>query len=389
MTYHRETRAVRMPAPDHVEGRPVGVPIYQTANYAFDDPTAVASAIAGPGGPYFYSGYSNPTVGVFEKALTDLEGGAAALATSSGTAAMSAVLHAVLRPGDHVVAQKALYGGTTAVIGDLTRNWGVESDFITADDAAELAAVLRPTTKVLVLEPIANPTSFVPDIAGLLAAARAAGVTTVVDNTFATPMLFRPIEHGADVVVHSATKYLGGHHDVVGGIAVFADADRHREAWQQALRFGSIMDPFSAWLVVRGLKTLPLRFERQCANAQYLAERLAGHSGVDAVHYPGLPEHPSHKRATTLIGGYGGTLAVEVAGGREGALRFIGGLRLVLDAGSLGGTETVAMHPATTSHRSMDDAALEAAGIGQGMVRIACGLEHPEDLWADLAAALN
>ncbi|WP_199430897.1 trans-sulfuration enzyme family protein [Qaidamihabitans albus] len=389
MTYHRETRAVRMPALDPVRGTPVAVPLYQTSIFAFDDAASLGAAMNGPDGAFAYSGYGNPTVRALEDALTGLEGGAAALATSSGMAAASSVLHAALRRGDHVIAQQALYGGTFAALRDLTDRWGVEVTYLRGDDRAELRAALRPESRMLWLETIANPTGFVPDLPALAAEAKAAGLTTVVDNTFATPLLCRPIEHGADVVVHSATKYLGGHHDVVGGVAVFADADEHRRTWVQAIELGTLADPFAAWLLLRGLKTLPLRVGRQCANAAFLAARLVEHPAVAAVHYPGLPGHGSHERASRLLdGGYGGTVAFDLDGA-DAAHAFMGGLRLVLNAGSLGGTESVTMHPATTSHRHLDADALHAAGVGRGQVRIALGVEHPDDLWADVEQALK
>ncbi|WP_308282482.1 trans-sulfuration enzyme family protein [Pseudonocardia nigra] len=375
--------------PEAVAGRPVAVPIYQTAIFAFDDPAALAAAMTGPDGAFAYSGYSNPTVRAFEEAIAELEGGAAALATNAGMAAINAVLLATLRQGDHVLAQRALYGGTVGVLTDLAERWGVEVDHVRGDDPEELRAALRPTTRLLYLETIANPTGFVPDLPALTAVAKAAGVTTVVDNTFATPLLCRPLDHGADVVVHSATKYLGGHHDVVGGVAVFADAERHRAAWSQAIRLGAIADPFASWLVLRGMKTLSLRVRRQCATAAVLADWLAAHPAVEAVHHPGLPSHESHPVAARLLDGYGGTLAFDVTGGMEEAHAVLRRLRVMLNAGSLGGTETVVMHPATTSHRHMDDAALRAAGIGPNTIRIAVGIEEPDELWADLEQALK
>ncbi|MFT7841821.1 aminotransferase class I/II-fold pyridoxal phosphate-dependent enzyme [Saccharothrix sp. BKS2] len=387
MTTHPDTRTVRIGAPDP-GGRPVAVPIHQTSIFAFDGPADVADAMSGLTGSFSYSGYANPTVRALEDAMTGLEGGTAALATGSGSSAMSSVLLGALRRGDHVIAQRALYGGTYSVLRELSSNWGVEVTHIDAADPAELTAALRPNSRVLVLETIANPTGHVPDLPGLLGVARGAGLLGVVDNTFATPLLCRPIEHGADVVVHSATKYLGGHHDVVGGVAVFADDDRYRRTWEQAVRFGTVADPFGAWLVLRGVKTLALRVRRQCDTAGRLAALLAEHPAVTAVHHPGLPSHPSHARATALLDGYGGTAAFDLAD-REAAHAFLGGLRLVLNAGSLGGTETVAMHPATTSHRHLDERALAAAGIGPGTVRIACGIEHADDLWADVAQALG
>ncbi|SFQ42711.1 methionine-gamma-lyase [Amycolatopsis arida] len=389
MSHHPETRAVRPPVVAPVEGQPVSVPIHQNATFAFDGPADVAAAMAGPDGAFAYSGYTNPTVRALELAMADLEDGAAALATASGMAAMNSVLRGLLRHGDHVIAQRQLFGGTVGALADLAGRWGVEVTYVGTDDPAELRAALRPESRVLVLETIANPTGHVPDLPGLLAAAREAGLVSIVDNTFATPLLCRPIEHGADVVVHSATKYLGGHHDVVGGIAAFADRERYVAAWNQAVTLGTVADPFGAWLVLRGLKTLPLRVRRQCDNALTLARRLVGHPAVAAVHQPGLPDHPSHARAGRLLAGYGGIVAVDLAGGSAAVEKFLGALRLVLNAGSLGGTETVVSHPATTSHRHLDPEARRAAGVGPGLVRFAFGLEHPDDLVADVEQALS
>ncbi|KAA9161355.1 aminotransferase class I/II-fold pyridoxal phosphate-dependent enzyme [Amycolatopsis acidicola] len=380
---HRET--LRLPVPDQIEGRPVTVPLYQTANFAFDDPAAMASAMSSPSGAHFYSGYTNPTSRALEEAVTALEGGTVALATASGMGAISASLFGALRHGDHVIAQKAVYGGTSGLLNNLATQWGVEVTWIAGHDLDEFTAALRPNSRVLLLETIANPTGYVPDLPNLLGAAHSAGLTTIVDNTFATPMLCRPIEYGADVVVHSATKYLGGHHDLVAGVAVFAEREPYEKAWAQAIKLGSVIDPFTAWLTLRGLKTLPLRVQRQVNTASDIAHRLAAHPAVSVVHHPGLPSHPSHRRASRLLSGYGGTLSFEVAGAEQ----FMGQLGLILNAGSLGGTETVAMHPASTTHRHLRGEALRATGVTPDLVRLSFGLEHPDDLWADIEQALK
>lgn len=382
MTYHRETRAVRLTAP--APGQPLAVPLYQTANFVFDGPEEVGAAMSGPD-TFTYSGYSNPTSRALEDAMSDLEGGVAAFTTGSGTGAVNAVFHSILRHGDHVIAQRALYGGTVSVLNNLVERWGLSVSYIDGISADELREAIRPNTRLLHLETIANPIGHVPDLPVLTSVARAAGLITLVDNTFATPLLCRPIEHGADIVVHSATKYLGGHHDVVGGIAVFATRDQYLSAWQHATRLGVIVDPFAAWLILRGLKTLPLRVARQCSSAAILAARLESHPAVQAVHYPGLPSHPSHERAAKLLSDFGGTVAFEVAD----ALGFMRKLKLILNAPSLGGTETIVMHPATTSHRFLSADEQAAAGVGDGLVRIALGVEHPEDLWADVEQALD
>ncbi|MCW2914764.1 MAG: cystathionine gamma-synthase [Actinomycetia bacterium] len=386
---HRETRAVHVPVRQPTGSRPLGVPIYQGHLFAFDDADAMAAAFDGPEGAFFYSRLGNPTVRALEDAVADLEGGVGALATGSGMGAISAVLLSLLKSGDHLIAQQCLYGGTYALVRDLAERWGVEVTYVSGDDPEEVRAALRPNTRVLYLETIANPTTQVADLPALLAVAREAGVTGVVDNTFATPLLCRPIEHGADIVVHSATKFLCGHGDALGGLAVFADATLHRKVWDHAVELGASADPFAAWLVLRGLTTLALRMERHCSNAQFLAERLASHPSVTRVHYPGLTSHPGHELAGRTMSDYGGVVSFELAGGRAAGRTFIEAVRLASLTASLGEAKTLVIHPASTSHRQLDAAALESAGIGEGTVRIAVGIEHPDDLWADFEQALT
>jgi cystathionine beta-lyase/cystathionine gamma-synthase len=389
MTLHPETRAIHVAVPDLGPSRPVSVPIYQTSTFAFADAAACADALNDPAAGFAYTRYSNPTTAALENALADLEGGAGAIATSSGMGAINAVLLSQLRPGDHVIAQQCLYGGTFAVFADLAARHGIEISYISGRDQAELAAALRPSSRLLYLETIANPTAAVADMPALLAVGRAAGLTCVVDNTFATPLLCRPIEFGADVVIHSATKYLGGHDDVTLGIIVAADAALYRTLWQHATELGVAADPFAAWLTLRGLKTLALRMDRHCANAAFLASQLAVHPAVTDVYWPGLPGHRDYAVATAVLSGFGGMMAFDLAGGRAAGLAFVAALRLAALAPSLGGAETLVLHPASTSHRQMDAAGLRAAGISEGSIRVSVGLEHPDDLWSDFAQALS
>ncbi|HXP18659.1 MAG TPA: aminotransferase class I/II-fold pyridoxal phosphate-dependent enzyme [Streptosporangiaceae bacterium] len=386
---HLQTRAVGYSAPVPQGSRPAAVPIYQTSTFEFDDPDAAAAALRLPDRGYAYTRHSNPTTRALENAIADLEGGTAALATSSGMGAINAVLLALLRPGDHVIAQARLYGGTRSVLGRLADRFGIGVSYIAGDDQAELAEALRPRARVLYLETITNPTTQVANLPALLADGRAAGLTCVVDNTFATPVLCRPIEHGADVVVHSATKYLGGHDDVVAGLAVFADRDLHRRIWRFAVDLGVVADPFAAWLVLRGLKTLPLRMARHCENAGHLARFLDGHPEVTNVRWPGLPGQPDHELARRILDGFGGILCCDLAGGPQGARPFFGRLRCAAFAPSLGGPRTLVAHPASSSHRELDAGALRAAGIGEGTIRISAGIEHHEDLIADFEQALK
>ncbi|TQF01857.1 aminotransferase class I/II-fold pyridoxal phosphate-dependent enzyme [Kitasatospora acidiphila] len=386
---HPQTRVVHA-ATGHAPGPgPLSVPIYQTSGFAFDDADSIATAMAAPDGDYVYTRRGNPTVRALETALAELEGGAAAIAAASGMGAISAVLLSLLQPGDHVLAQKCLYGGTFSVLTDLGRRFGIETTYLDAEDPAEIAAATRSNTRLLLLETIANPTTRVCDLPALLAAGRARGLVGVVDNSLASPVLCRPIEHGADIVVHSTTKYLAGHSDVIGGAAVFADPALHRTVWARAVELGATPDPFAAWLTIRGLQTLALRMRQHCSNAALLAERLAAHPAVTTVNWPGLQGHPDREVARRLLSDCGGMLSFELAGGREAGRRFIGAVRLARLALSIGGVETLVTHPASTSHRELTGEQLESAGIGPGTVRLAVGIEHPEDLWADLDQALR
>jgi cystathionine beta-lyase/cystathionine gamma-synthase len=386
---HPWTRAIHIPAPSPGNCRPLSVPLYQSSSFAFDHPDALAEAMARPDGEFVYSRRGNPTVRALEQAVADLEEGSAALATASGMGAISAVLLSHLRTGDHVLAQRCLYGGTYSLLSDLAARFGIEVSYVSGNDAEEVRAAARPTSRLLYLETIANPTTRVADLPALLEAGRELGLVSVVDSSFASPALCRPLRFGADVVVHSSTKYLGGHSDLTGGVAVFASSDRYERCWKHAVDLGSTADPFAAWLTIRGLHTLHLRMERHCDSAAFLAHRLADHPSVAAVHWPGLSGHPDHVLAKRILSGFGGVLSFDLAGGREAGHALLSRVRLAGLAPSLGGVETLVLHPASTSHRELDPLALRDAGIGEGTVRVAVGLEHPEDLWADLSQALS
>ncbi|MFG3440659.1 trans-sulfuration enzyme family protein [Nonomuraea sp. NPDC047897] len=383
-----ETRTVHLPQPPVEQSRPITMPLYQTSGFVFDDPAVMADAMGRPDGPFVYGRYSNPTVRSLEQAVSDLEGGAGAVATGSGMGAINTVLLGLLQPGDHLIAQRSLYGGTAAALNDLVARFGVTVTHVPEHDPDALRAAVRPETKLVYLETISNPMTLVADLPAMCAAARELGLVSVVDNTFATPLLCRPVEHGADIVVHSTTKYLSGHTDVVGGIAVFATGELYRKVWHYAIELGASADPFAAWLTLRGMQTLALRMERHCSNARLLATRLAEHPAVTAVHWPGLPSHPSYEIAGKLLPDFGGVFSFDLAGGRAAGERFMSSVRLALLAPSLGGVETLTLHPATTSHRSLSADELARHGIGEGTVRIAVGIEHPEDLWADIEQAL-
>ncbi|WP_205843895.1 trans-sulfuration enzyme family protein [Nakamurella deserti] len=383
------TRAVHVPVPTEVRGRPVSVPIYQTSVFAFDDADAITDALNDPRGQYGYSRFGNPTVRSLEQALATLEGADAAVATSSGMAAITTALSANLVAGDHLVVQASIYGGTAGLLADLTRRWNIRITEVPGDDPDALAAAIEPTTRLLYLETISNPVTAVADIPGMAAVARRHGVLTVVDNTFASPMICRPLHHGADIVVHSTTKYIGGHSDLTGGVVAYADPELFTRGWAYAIGVGMTPDPHAAWLTLRGLQTLPLRIREASANATELAARLAAHPAVQAVHHPSLPGHPQHRLAATLLDRPGAMLSFDLAGGAAAAKQFTSAVGLIQLAASLGGVETLTMHPASSSHRAYTPDQLAAAGISPGTVRLSTGVEDVEDLWSDIAQALQ
>jgi cystathionine beta-lyase/cystathionine gamma-synthase len=384
-----ETRTVHLPHPQLNGSRPIAVPIYQTSGFAFDDPAVFADGMSRPDGAFVYGRMSNPTVRSLEEAVAGLEGGVGAVATGSGMGAINSVLLGLLKPGDHLIAQKPLYGGTAGMIKELVERFQITVSYVSEADPEALRAAVRPETRLVYLETIANPVTQVADLPGMCAVAREAGLISVVDNTFASPILCRPLEHGADVVVHSTTKYLSGHSDVLGGIAVFASDELYRKVWSFAVELGATADPFAAWLTLRGIQTLSLRMERHCFNTRELATRLNDHPAVSAVHWPGLPSHPSYELAAKLLPDFGGVFSFDLAGGRAAGERFMGSVRLALLAPSLGGVETLILHPASTSHRMLTVEELSRNGIGEGTVRVAVGIEHVEDLWADFEQALS
>jgi methionine-gamma-lyase len=383
------TRAIHAGSQPLPTERPLAPPIWQTSTFAFEDAEHYAHTLRQPRQGFVYTRYENPTTAALEAVLADLEGGAEGLAAASGMGAIATVLLSLASAGDHLVAQRDLYGGSWSLLAHTAPRFGIEVDFVDAGDPAAVRAALRPTTRAVYAETIANPTITVADLPALAEVAAGAGVPLVVDNTVASPYLCRPLEHGAAVVVHSATKYLGGHNDVVGGVAVFADPERHAAAWQAMIELGASADPFAAWLVLRGVRTLALRMRGHGANARLLAELLAAHPKVTRVYWPGLPDHPTAGLAAKLLDGDPGMLSFDLAGGREAGRRFIEATRVAALAPSLGAVETLVSHPASTTHRQLDAGALAAAGIGEGMVRVSVGLEDGADLAEDFTRALE
>jgi len=383
------TRAIH-PASVEVGQTPASVPIYQSAAFRFDSSEDYAETISFRREGFTYTrGYGNPTLLAFERVMADLEGTPAAFSFASGMAAIHTVLTTLASAGDRVVTSKELYGGAYSLFTKVLPRYGVQVTFVDPHDLDQVAHAL-PGAALFYVETIANPNVTVADLAALGGLGRGEGVPTVVDNTFASPILCTPARLGIDVVVHSATKYVGGHQDLIGGVACASD-EIVAALRDTAIETGGTMAPFEAWLCLRGLVTLELRIERHSRNAMALATFLEGHPKVERVHYPGLASHPQHEvAARELRGGlFGGMLAVEVAGGVEGGMRFCDALEVAWVATSLGGPQTLVGHAASTTHRQLDPEARRSAGIADGLVRMSVGLENVEDLLEDVARALE
>ena len=371
------------------EARPLSTPIYQSATYGFEDPEVLAETIRqGKDAGFVYTRWHNPTRAALEEVVADLEGGQRAVSFASGMAAVTTVLASLLRSGDHLVATPRLYGGTFSLVSKILPRWGIEATLAESHRADDLLAAIRPGTAACYVETIGNPTTPVSDLRALGAGCRERGVRLVVDNTFASPYLCNPIAFGADIVIHSATKYIGGHYDLTGGIAVGADELMH-EARELSTDLGGVSNAFESWLALRGLQTLELRMERHCASAARLAELLEGHDKVARVWYPGLPSHPDHEVAGRVLRGFSGMIAFEVAGGLEAGQRFQSSVELAAVGASLGGTRTVVTHAASVTHTQLSREDREAVGISDGLVRVSVGIEDPEDILDDFERALE
>ncbi len=365
----------------------LAVPIFQTSTFRFDSAEHGAAMCTATAPAELYTRWGNPTTRALELALADLEGGEAALAFSSGMAAGATAVMASVQGGDHVVAAQCLYTGMTELFERVLPPLGVTTTFVDPADPRAFERALTPATRMLYVETPANPTLAVTDLAAVAELARRHGIFTIADNTWASPVNQLPLELGIDAVVHSATKYLGGHSDLIAGAVVGARPWIER-VWFYLKIFGGCPSPHDAFLLHRGLKTLSLRVERQNATAQQLAELLAAHPAALAVHYPGLPDHPGHEVARRQMRGFGGMLAFEVAGGLEAGRRMLDSFGLITHAVSLGGVETLAVHAASTTHAPLTPEERRRAGIGEGLIRMSVGLEDAADLIADLEQAL-
>ena len=366
-------------------------PIYQSSTFVFDSCEQGGRRFAGAENGYIYTRLGNPTVSILENKVAALEGGEAALATASGMGAISSCLWTIASAGKHIIADGTLYGCTFALLNHGISRYGVDVDFIDTSDLEAVRAHLRPNTVAVYLETPANPNLKITDISAVAKIAHEynADIKVVCDNTFASPALQNPLALGADVVVHSATKYLNGHGDVVAGFVV-GKADFITQVRMFGLKdmTGAVMDPFAAFLLLRGLKTLELRMARHCENAGKIAEFLANHPAVEKVNYPGLKNHVGHEIAARQMKDFGGMLSFEVKGGKVAGMKLVNALQLITVAVSLGDAESLIEHPASMTHSTYSEEELKEAGIAPGLIRLSAGLENAEDLIADLEQAM-
>jgi cystathionine beta-lyase/cystathionine gamma-synthase len=388
MSRHFETEVLHQGEGAREGATPLTTPIYATTTYVFGSAAELEAYAQGKSDRFLYTRYENPTVQAAESKIAVLEGAEAALLTSSGMAATATALFGLLEAGDEVVCSAAIYGGTLHIIADVLERFGVSARFPTLAELATPDRVIGPKTRMLWFETPINPTLRCLDIRSIVAACRARGVTSVIDNTFASPVNQRPLALGVDLVMHSATKYLNGHSDVTAGALAGSRAiiDRLREARKL---FGGVLEPTSAYALARGMKTLAVRIARQNDSAMRVATWLEQDKRVSRVFYPGLASHPDHDIAARQMCGYGGMVTFEAAGGYDHICRVYDGLQVIRRAASLGGTESICSLPVLTSQYGLSDEQLDAAGVTRGMIRVSIGLEHPDDLIADLDQALG
>ena len=364
-------------------------PIYQSTTFVSANADEMAAVYGEEKSGFMYTRYGNPTIRALEQKLAVLEGGEAALATASGMAAVSSAILGYVQTGDHVVAAQSIYGASYNFLNKKLPRMGASATFVASPDVEDFEKALRPNTRLVYFETPSNPVLEIIDIAAVAQMARSRGIPTIMDNTFASPALQQPLALGITVVVHSATKYLCGHGDAMGG-AIIGPRDYISLLLHEVIRdFGGVISPFNAWLILRGIHTLHLRMPAHCSNAQKIADFLAAHPKVERVNYPGLPRHPGHAIARKQMSAFGAMISFEVQGGYEGGKRVMDGVKLFVRAASLGDTRSLIVHPASTSHRAVPADDRRAIGISDGLVRLSVGIEAAEDLIADLDQALQ
>ncbi|OGA49201.1 MAG: O-succinylhomoserine sulfhydrylase [Betaproteobacteria bacterium RIFCSPLOWO2_12_FULL_62_13] len=362
--------------------------LYLTSSFVFKSAAQAAARFANQEPGNIYSRFTNPTVSVLERRLAALEGAECCIATSSGMSAILSCVMGLLKAGDHIVCSAGVFGATVTLLGTIMKRFGVETTFVSGTEIEKWQAAVQPGTRVLYLETPSNPLTEIYDIAALSAVAKKAGALLVVDNVFCTPALQKPLELGADVVVHSATKYLDGQGRVLGGAVLGRKSVIYESVFGFLRTAGPTLSPFNAWVILKGLETLQIRLEAQSARALELARWLEAQPGIERVYYPGLPSHPQHELAGRQQKGPGAIVSFDVKGGKEMAWRIVDNTRLISITANLGDTKTTITHPASTTHGRISPEARAAAGIGDGLLRVAVGLEAIEDIKADLARGL-
>jgi len=383
-----ETKCVHAGIKEYEYG-PVVPPIYQTSTFKFKSASHGAALFAGEEKGYIYTRMGNPTIEAMEDSVAALEGGHKALGCGSGMAAVHTVFASLTQAGDHVVCSHAVYGPTTTLLTSVMKRYGVETTFVDASNIGEVREAVRANTRVIFIESPGNPTLSIADIEAIAAIAHENGASLVVDNTFMSPALQKPFEFGADVILHSMTKFLNGHADVIGGVIVVKDEETYRHFRKILNQIGGVIDPFNSFLVHRGIKTLALRMERHCESAAKIAQYLEGHPAVKVVMFPGLPSHPHYALAQKQQKGPGGLISCELKGGFRAGQEMMNSVKLFQLAVSLGGVESLIQHPASMTHASMGKEARAEAGISEGLVRFSVGIENVDDLIGDLEKSLH
>jgi methionine-gamma-lyase len=363
-------------------------PIYQTSTFAFRDADHGARLFKGEEPGYIYTRISNPTIELLASKIALLESAQAGSVFASGLAAIFNVVVSTVKSGENVLSDDTIYGGTYTLFKNVLPDLGIRVTFVDTSDIDQVDAAINERTKLLFTETPANPTLKIIDIARCADLAHSKGIPLCVDNTFATPYLQRPIELGADIVVHSATKYFGGHGDIIGGVVV-GTQDFVKNMWKRAKDIGASISPFNAWLILRGLKTLAVRMERHCTNTQKIVEFLTKHDKVEHVYYPGLKSHPGYDVACRQMRGFGGMVAFDVKGGKEAGKTIMNSVKLCTLAVSLGDVDTLIEHPGSMTHSGYSESELLESGIKPGFVRLSVGLEHPDDIIDDLDQAMK
>ncbi|GGX77341.1 trans-sulfuration enzyme family protein [Vogesella alkaliphila] len=386
MDYQLETMVIHADA-DLSSEKGVAPAIHYSAVFKAEDSAEFIAMSSEPQHPRNYTRYGNPVHERVKTVMAQLEGTETALVTASGMGAIATTVLALVKAGDHVIGQRRHYMSSSKLLDDMLPRFGIEVTLVEQEDAAAFEAAIRPNTRLILLESPVNPVLMLTDIAAVTRVARAHGILTMADNTFSSPINQRPHDLGVDIVIHSATKYLGGHHDMSGGVICTSKA-LAEEIWHTHITLGAVLSPMDAWLLLRGLRTLPMRVERINANALALARFLEQQPQVERVYYPGLESHPQHELARTQMQGYGGVVAFGVRGGYAEAERFVAALQIPHNAGNLGGVDSLAIHTAAMWAGTMSPAQMQAADIPLNFVRYSVGIEHVEDLKRDVLQAL-